>query len=316
MPRAALHCPRAWECQRVDTETIEKTEPLPRLTPGEIPHYSYHPLSNRFPMMPEGELAALTTDVGLRGLLEPITILEDQILDGRNRYEACLRAGVEPRFVEYKGDDPAAFVISSNILRRHLSQAQKDQIIRNLLADRHERSDRDIAKVVGVDHKTVGAKRSKMVAHGDIPDVDRRADSKGRSYPVRKKGSAKRPPAGFGSGRTAARARRETDAVLAFADLLNEGDINDHLEKLLSLLAGDIEERIKALPEFRRVILARGFLALLDISVDDLRPVAGTTGPLFPGLPHDPPQDDNPEGDEEAPSESVIAPATPPGTLH
>jgi hypothetical protein len=45
------------------------------------------------------------------------------ILDGRNRYRACLEARVEPRFVEFDADDPIAFVVSVNIKRRHLDES-------------------------------------------------------------------------------------------------------------------------------------------------------------------------------------------------
>ena len=47
------------------------------------------------------------------------------ILDGRNRYRACVAAAVPVRFVPYKGDDPLAFMVSVNLRRRHMSQDQR-----------------------------------------------------------------------------------------------------------------------------------------------------------------------------------------------
>jgi len=47
------------------------------------------------------------------------------ILDGRNRYKACLELGIEPDVCELEEcDDPVAYVISTNLHRRHLTKAQ------------------------------------------------------------------------------------------------------------------------------------------------------------------------------------------------
>ena len=87
-----------------------------------------HPLAMLIPPMSADELEKLTTDIAANGLLEPIVLLDGQILDGRHRYQACLAAGVEPKFVEFTGADPIAFVLSKNLHRRHLTAAQKAAI--------------------------------------------------------------------------------------------------------------------------------------------------------------------------------------------
>jgi ParB-like chromosome segregation protein Spo0J len=73
-----------------------------------------HPLANIFPMLRKRQRAALAEDIGERGLLHPIVLHDDMILDGRNRYEACLEVGVEPRFDVYEGDDPLGHVMALN----------------------------------------------------------------------------------------------------------------------------------------------------------------------------------------------------------
>jgi ParB-like chromosome segregation protein Spo0J len=84
----------------------------------------YHDLANAFPMMSDDEFAALVEDIDKNGLLHPVVMFEGKILDGRNRYEACQKLGIAHREIQFKGDDPASFVASENLRRRHLTPTQ------------------------------------------------------------------------------------------------------------------------------------------------------------------------------------------------
>lgn len=84
-----------------------------------------HPLASCFPMMGEDELLELAEDIAKNGLLEPVTLYESKILDGRNRYRACKLKGIDPDYLTYLGNDPASFVISRNVHRRHLTTSQR-----------------------------------------------------------------------------------------------------------------------------------------------------------------------------------------------
>jgi hypothetical protein len=51
------------------------------------------------------------------------------LIDGRNRREACRRAGVSPDYVLLDGQDPVAYIVSANINRRHLTVGQRAMLI-------------------------------------------------------------------------------------------------------------------------------------------------------------------------------------------
>jgi ParB-like chromosome segregation protein Spo0J len=151
----------------------------------------FHPLSNMFPLMEGEEFDALVEDIKKNGQREPIVLYQGKILDGRNRYRACLEAGVGLRISKYEDNspyigDPAAYVISKNIHRRHLTAEQRQKLIIEVLARAPEKSDRRHAKEIGVDHKTIGAARAKGEDVGRIPHVETRTDTKGRKQPARK----------------------------------------------------------------------------------------------------------------------------------
>jgi hypothetical protein len=84
-------------------------------------------------LMEGAELDAMVADIVEQGLLEPIVRHDGLILDGRNRYRACDRANVEPRFVEWDGvGTPEAYVISKNMHRRQLKESQLAMIAANI----------------------------------------------------------------------------------------------------------------------------------------------------------------------------------------
>lgn len=91
-----------------------------------------HPHAEIFPVIDTNSFDELRRDIRQNGLLEPITLLEGQILDGRNRYRAMVSidpafspATAPAQFVQFTGADPLAWVISKNLHRRHLNESQR-----------------------------------------------------------------------------------------------------------------------------------------------------------------------------------------------
>jgi hypothetical protein len=93
----------------------------------------FHPLADIFPLMEGAEFNELVADIKANGLCECIVLYDGMILDGRNRYRACLKAGFEPVTIDGGKliKDPAAYVISANIHRRHAREVRS--------ADRRDR---------------------------------------------------------------------------------------------------------------------------------------------------------------------------------
>lgn len=125
-----------------------------------------HPLANLFPMIEdEGAQQRLADDIMANGLMDRIVIHEGMILDGRNRYRACVGNGLfdgeddeqEPVlssdwFVPFgfqvpgwhKDLTPLAWVLSKNLHRRHLDDAQRALVAARLANMRQgERTDRE-----------------------------------------------------------------------------------------------------------------------------------------------------------------------------
>lgn len=142
-----------------------------------------HEYADLFPMMATADIARLADDIKENGQANPIVTYEGKILDGRNRYQACMMAGVDPQFTEYDGAEPLAFVVSHNLHRRHLTESQRGMVaakMANLKSGvRTDRqggsidpptvSNNQAADFLNISTATV--KRSKAVLKNGIPEL-------------------------------------------------------------------------------------------------------------------------------------------------
>lgn len=93
--------------------------------------YKVHPFADKFPLIEDEEFDALVADIQENGLLNPILLSPDMntIIDGRNRYRACIEATTDPRFetLDASYDEVAVLdlIVTLNIQRRHLSAGDK-----------------------------------------------------------------------------------------------------------------------------------------------------------------------------------------------
>lgn len=100
------------------------------------PNGKVHPVGAMFPMISDEELDELAADIKANGLLNPIVLDADgTLIDGRNRLEACKRAGVKPAFTLLDGKEAISFIFSENIFRRHLNQGQRAILLASVLFD-------------------------------------------------------------------------------------------------------------------------------------------------------------------------------------
>lgn len=85
----------------------------------------FHPLADAFPLLTGAEFDELVKDIDQHGLHQPVVMYDGLILDGRNRWRACQQLGKAHREIKFTGDDPAAYVWSTNAVRRQLTASQK-----------------------------------------------------------------------------------------------------------------------------------------------------------------------------------------------
>lgn len=131
-------------------------------------NFDAHELANLLPMIDQGNYGNLKADIAKQGILEPIVLFEGRILDGRNRYKAAKELSYKfaaKDFKEFSGTyaEAEAFVFATNFLRRQMTNAQKQAVIRTMIEKYPGESNRQIARRCGISsHSVVASVREKM----------------------------------------------------------------------------------------------------------------------------------------------------------
>jgi N6-adenosine-specific RNA methylase IME4 len=229
---------------------------------------AFHPLADLFPLLEGEEFADFAADVKT-GLHEEIVLHQGKILDGRNRYRACLKARVEPRFREFDPKtegDPLAFVISANLKRRHLNESQRAWVAAQLVNAKHggdRRSDQaadlplvsqeKAAKLMSVSERSV---RSAVAVRDKGTPPLKRAVEQGKIKVDAAAGLTRKDP------EFVARVVREVEAGTKAAEAMRQAH------------RAAIPAKVKALPQG----LYRVLYADPPWSYNDARQVEGFTG--------------------------------------
>ena len=108
-----------------------------------------HKFAELFPVITGNDFEEFKKDIEQNGLRESIWLYQNKILDGRNRYRACVETGTEATFKKYEGDDPLGFVVSLNLKRRHLDTNQRASVGAKL-ADMQQGARTDITQICGL----------------------------------------------------------------------------------------------------------------------------------------------------------------------
>jgi ParB-like chromosome segregation protein Spo0J len=107
-------------------------------------NYEFHELSNIIPVpLPEDyeNLKSSIQNLGFKSEFGVIWLLDGKIIQGRQRYKACLELNIEPKFKEFSEEYPdkvkdnkfiTKWIWALDTARRHLSEADKYTIMRRL----------------------------------------------------------------------------------------------------------------------------------------------------------------------------------------
>lgn len=108
---------------------------------------------------------------------------ERQVLDGRNRYRACMEIGIEPMTRPWDGKgDPLDFVVSKNLHRRHLDESQRAMVADKIATLKKGRPEENAsidafnsitqsqaAEMMNVSRKSV--QRARVVRERGVPEL-------------------------------------------------------------------------------------------------------------------------------------------------
>ena len=93
---------------------------------SDIQPFPFSYLAYIFPVMGPAGFAELVASVHTYGQRDLITVWGGEIIDGKHLYLACIKAGVEPRYLHLPDDiDPREYVLDKNLEHRQMTASQR-----------------------------------------------------------------------------------------------------------------------------------------------------------------------------------------------
>jgi hypothetical protein len=235
--------------------------------------YRVHALAELFPIIGGEEYQALKADIAEHGQREPVMQLDDgTVIDGRNRLAVCAELGIDPVFATWQPkhieDTPEAYIVSTNLHRRHLNDAQRALIGARICThtgpgrkgkprnDPGEITSTKAAGMMNVHPKMVARARS-LIKHAEperIRAIERGEGKIGAQLGDRKTAKTL-PPGGASEVLHAAEAEPEI-----------QREIFDFIERMY-----DRQPEIWALKTGERMDLLREFAELVNVAVSGIK---------------------------------------------
>jgi DNA modification methylase len=160
--------------------------------PSRLKPPRYEPVL-RLPPLSDDELQGLRDSISIHGVLVPILVDGDgpvrRIIDGNYRKQIADEFGYTcPEIVQEGLDEEEMRTLARalNLARRHLNTKQRRELIAEQLRETPERTNRWVAKQLGVHHATVASVRLELESSGQIIHCPNRLGSDGRIQPARK----------------------------------------------------------------------------------------------------------------------------------
>jgi ParB/RepB/Spo0J family partition protein len=156
---------------------------------GVMDFYPLHIITEDYDRFTEKELSELRESLRQRGILVPIVIWRDQIVDGRHRYKLACELGIQLlyRDITTTCPDEASMIAHVRALNEHrrertspLTNAEKQERVKRALKENPGLSDRQIADMIGVSPPTVAKYRAELERREKIYTSETRTDSLGR----------------------------------------------------------------------------------------------------------------------------------------